>query len=91
MIVKNNLIVISSLGKTDCRRSKIYREDNKIFVERIRDLRGSQRSKFIALPIVLARFASLEATHKAMTRIVEAQEQLKVHVDITDLEVDQEI
>ena len=86
MIVRNNLIISSSLGKTDCRRSKIYHEHNKIFTERIRGPGESRTSHFVTLPLVIAAFASQEATEAAIARIFHAQQQMKVLVDITDLE-----
>lgn len=75
MIVRNNLIVVSSLGKTDCRRSNIYCQDNKIFAQNIRVPGELRTPRFVALPILIARLASPEATHEASARIVEAQEQ----------------
>lgn len=86
MIVRNNLIISSSLGKTDCRRSKIYHEDNKIFTERIRGPGESRTSHFVTLPLVIAAFTSQEATDEAIARILQAQQQMKIFVDITDLE-----
>ena len=61
MIVRNNLILISSLGRTDCRRSKIPYEDNKIFVERVRGPEDLNDAAFVALPIVAARLPSPDA------------------------------
>lgn len=86
MIVRNNLILINSLGKTDCRRSKIYYEDNKIFVERIQDPEELNDAAFVALPIVVAKLASPEAIREANTRILKAQRLQGVFVDVTDLE-----
>ena len=86
MIVRNNLILISSLGRTDCRRSKIYYKENKIFVERTRGPRELNNKTFVALPIVAARLASREAIREANTRILRAQRLQKVIVDVTDLE-----
>ena len=90
MIVINNLVILSSLGKTDCRRSQIYYEDNKIFVQNLRTPAESNISHSVALPIIIARLASEEATEAAIERIFQAQQQMKIFVDVTDLEGDQE-
>ena len=90
MTIINNLVISSSLGKTDCRRSRIYHEDNKIFAEHIKVPGELRTTHFVALPILIAAFASQEATEAAIARIVQAQEQMKVLVDITDLETDLE-
>lgn len=85
MIVRNNLIIISSLVRTDCRRSQIYYEDNKIFVEHIRGPEEMNDAAFVALPIVAARLASPDAIREANTRILKAQRLQKIIVDVTDL------
>ena len=53
MTIINNLSIISSLGKTDCRRSQIYYEDNKIFVQRLQSPAASNISHAVALPIII--------------------------------------
>ena len=90
MIVRNNLILVSSLGRTDCRRSQIYYEDNTIFVERIRGPEELNDKAFVALPIVVARLPSREAIREANIRILKAQRLQQIIVDITDLETDSE-
>ena len=90
MIVRNNLILISSLGRTDCQRSQIYYEDNKIFVERVRGPEEMNDKAFVALPIVAARLPSREAIREANTRILRAQRLQQIIVDVTDLERDPE-
>ena len=89
MIVINNLVILSRLGKTDCRRRQIYYEDNKIFVQNLQAPAASNISHAVALPIIIARLASEEATEAAIERISQAQQQMKVLVDVTDLEADQ--
>lgn len=86
MTIINNLIIISSLGKTDCRRSKIYHENNKIFTQRIRGPGESRTSHCVTLPILMAVLASQEAIDEAIVRIFHVQQQMKIFVDITDLE-----
>ena len=88
MIVINNLVILSSLGKTDCRRRQISYEDNKIFVQRLQSPAESNISHCVALPIIIAVLASQEATDEAIARILHAHEQMKVLVYVTDLATD---
>lgn len=80
------MVVISSLGETNCERSRFFRRSNKIFVQHVR-LEGEMRgSRFVSLPILVAVLASPEAADAAIFRILEARQQRQSIVDVTDLE-----
>ena len=84
------MVVISSLGETDCKRSRFFRRSNKIFAQHIRVAGEPSTSRFVSLPILVAALASPKAADAAIFRILEARQQRQSVVDLTDLEETEE-
>ena len=80
------MIVMNSLGQTDCKRSRFLRQSNKIFVQHVRVPDELRTSRFVSLPILVAVLASVNAAEKAIHRILEARKRNESIVDLTDLE-----
>ena len=83
------MIVISSLGETDCKRSRFFRRSDKIFAQHVRE-GEPRRSHFVSLPILVAALASPKAADAAIFRILEARQQGQIFVDLRDLEETEE-
>lgn len=80
------MIIISSLGQTDCERSRFFRRSNKIFAQQVRVPGEMRAPQFVSLPILVAVLASAEAADEAILRIIEARKLKQMVVDLTDLE-----
>ena len=80
------MIVISSLGQIDCKRSRFFRQSNKVFVQHTRQPGEMHTYRFVSLPILVAVLASRDAADKAIRRILEARDLKQSVVDLTDLE-----
>ena len=80
------MIVNSSLGQTECERSRFFRQSNKVFIQHIRVPGEVRTSRFVSLPILVAVLKSVDAAEEAIFRIYEAQKLNESVVDLTDLE-----
>ena len=79
-------IVNSSLGQTACKRSRFFRQSNKVFVQHICQPGEMQASRFVSLPILVAVLTSRDAADEAILRICKARDLKQTVVDLTDLE-----
>ena len=82
------MIIISSLGGTNCYRSRVFYRGNKLFAQHMRTIEDGEpiRSRFVSLPIIAAVLASPEHAQKAVLRVLEARREGKNVVDLMDLE-----
>ena len=82
------MVINSSLGRTDCSNSRIFRLGYEVFAQQVRQPEDPQTSKFVSLPIRIAIFASAEAANRAIRRIRYERRMGKAFVSLTDLEAE---
>lgn len=82
------MIIVSSLGGTNCYRSRVFYRSNKLFAQHMRTIEDGEpmRARFVSLPIVVAVLASPAHAEQAVLRVLEARRDGENVVDLTDLE-----